>query len=79
MADDPVMPHRNPGGPGSGKESKMARHFGAQHMHNGYAAMGGALGRPIYKGASTGKTIAESIAAERRKAAREAAARKNKK
>lgn len=58
---------------------KMARHFGAQHMHNGYAAMGNALGRPIYKGVNSGRTIAEAIAAERRKAAREAAVKRGKK
>lgn len=26
----------------------MARHFGPQHVKNGYAAMGGSLKRPIY-------------------------------
>lgn len=28
----------------------MARHFGAQHMRNGYAAMGNSLVRPRYAG-----------------------------
>jgi hypothetical protein len=56
----------------------MAKHFGAQHVKNGYASMGGALGRPVYGGVNTGKSIAESIAAERRRAARMAAASKKK-
>ncbi|MGL4649576.1 MAG: hypothetical protein ACRC1H_09220 [Caldilineaceae bacterium] len=56
----------------------MSRHFGAQHIRNGYAAMGGALRRPIYGGVNSGKTIAEAIQAERRKAARIAAASKKK-
>ena len=56
----------------------MAKHFGAQHIKNGYAAMGGALGRPKYSGVNSGKSIAEAIAAERRRAARMAAASKKK-
>ena len=56
----------------------MARHFGPQHIKNGYAAMGKALGRPMYSGVNTGKSIAEAIASERRKAARIAAASKKK-
>lgn len=56
----------------------MARHFGAQHMKNGYAGMGGAKGRPIYNIRGV-RTVAEGIAAERRKAARMAAANKGKK
>lgn len=48
----------------------MARRFGAQHMRNGYAAMGGAMGRPIYKGVNSQRSIGEAIAAERAKAAR---------
>lgn len=56
----------------------MAKHFGAQHVKNGYAAMGGALGRPIYSGVKAGQSISEAIAAERRRAARMAAASKKK-
>ena len=63
---------------GAEKEKQMAKHFGAQHVKNGYAAMGGSLGRPIYSGVNTGKSIAESIVAERRRAARMAAASKKK-
>lgn len=59
-------------------EFVMARHFGPQHIKNGYAAMGGSLRRPLYAGVNAGKTIAESIAAERRRAARMAAASKKK-
>jgi len=54
----------------------MARHFGPQHVKNGYAAMGPAIGRPMYKGINANKTIAEAIAAERRKAAKAAAIKK---
>lgn len=57
----------------------MARHFGAQHVKNGYAAMGGSLKRPIYSGINSGMSVAQSIARERAKAAREAASRKTKK
>lgn len=53
----------------------MARHFGAQHMHNGYAAMGGNLKRPRYAGIS-GQSIAQAIARERAKAARAAKIKK---
>jgi hypothetical protein len=53
------------------------RHFGPQHLKNGYAGMGSALGRPYYSGA-TQRTVADAIAAARRTAAREAAARKKK-
>lgn len=56
----------------------MARHFGAQCIKNGYAAMGSAMGRPVYKGAS-GRNIHEAIAAERAKAEREARAKGTKK
>lgn len=56
----------------------MARHFGPQHVKNGYAAMGASKLRPIYSGINSGQSIAESIAAERRKAARQAAASKKK-
>lgn len=56
----------------------MARHFGPQHVKNGYAAMGGALRRPVYSGVNTGKSVAEAIAAERHRAARMAAATKKK-
>ena len=56
----------------------MARHFGAQHMRDGYAAMGGNKRRPIYGGSNTKRSVADAIAAERAKAAREARAKKNK-
>lgn len=56
----------------------MPRRFGAQNIANGYAAMGGNLARPIHKGFDSGRTVAESIAAERAKAARMAAASKKK-
>jgi hypothetical protein len=56
----------------------MPKHFGPHNMKNGYAAMGNHPSRPRHPGMS-GRSVAESIAAERRKAAREAAARKNKK
>lgn len=48
----------------------MARHFGAQHAKSGYAAMGGAMGRPIYKGMNAKRSVAEAIAHERNKAAK---------
>ena len=51
----------------------MSKHFGPHNIRNGYAAMGNARGRPIYKGVNTKKSIAESIAAERARAARHAA------
>ncbi|WP_186239469.1 hypothetical protein [Burkholderia gladioli] len=57
----------------------MARHFGAQHLKSGYSAMGNAMGRPMYKGINKDRSIAESIAAERAKAARMANASKKKK
>lgn len=56
----------------------MSRHFGPQHMHNGYAAMGKSPRRPMYANAA-GKSIAESIAAERARAARIAKANTKKK
>lgn len=56
----------------------MPKRFGPQHIKNGYAAMGGNKRRPIYKGTTT-RTVAESIAAARRTAQREAAARSSKK
>jgi hypothetical protein len=56
----------------------MARHFTAQCVKNGYAAMGGSLRRPVYSKAVSGSSVAEAIAAERRKAARIAAATKKK-
>lgn len=56
----------------------MARHFGPQHMKNGYAAMGAANGRPLYKYANKKRSVAESIAAERAKAIRMANANKKK-
>lgn len=56
----------------------MARHFGPQHMKNGYAAMGKSRLRPNYAGAG-GKSIAEAIAAERARAARIAKASAKKK
>lgn len=57
----------------------MSRHFGPQHIRNGYAAMGGSLRRPLYSGFNSQRTVAESIAAERAKAAREARAKAGKK
>ena len=50
----------------------MTRRFTAQHTKNGYAAMGGNLKRPRYKGIGN-TSIADSIARERNKAARAAA------
>ena len=56
----------------------MARHFGPQHIHNSYAAMGlNTRGRPIHKRGKT-RSVAESIAAARQAAAREAARSKKK-
>lgn len=46
----------------------MAKKFGAQHMRNGYAAMGGSLARPIYADVK-GRDVRAAIEAERRKAA----------
>lgn len=57
----------------------MSKRFSAQHMHNGYAAMGGAMRRPRYAGVDTGRSIAQSIAAERAKAVRMANAAMKKK
>lgn len=57
----------------------MAKHFGPQHVKNGYAAMGNAMGRPIYKGINTLRTTAQAIASERAKAARMANAKGKKK
>lgn len=57
----------------------MAKRFTAQHMHNGYAAMGGSLQRPIYAGVNQGRSIAEAIQSERAKAARMAKAMQGKK
>lgn len=54
----------------------MARHFGPQHVKNGYAAMGGSQRRPIYGGINSGLSIGESIARERARAARIAKASK---
>ena len=55
----------------------MTKHFTAQHVVNGYAAMGGSLKRPRIS--RTLRTVAESIAANRRTAARMAAASKRSK
>lgn len=57
----------------------MAKHFGAQHVKNGYAAMGNARGRPIYKGINAKRTIADAIAQERARGARMAAASQKRK
>lgn len=57
----------------------MARHFGAQHIANGYAGMGNSLRRPIHSGINSQRSVAEAIAAERDKAAREARAKTKKK
>lgn len=53
----------------------MSRHFGPQHMRNGYAAMGAAKRRPIYASAS-GRSVADSIARARAAAARAAKIKK---
>lgn len=53
----------------------MAKRFSAQHAKSGYSAMGNARSRPRIKGAG-GLSVAESIARERAKAARMAAATK---
>lgn len=50
----------------------MARHFGPQHIANGYAAMGGNKKRPHYSGFNSQRSVAESIAASRAAAARQA-------
>lgn len=50
----------------------MARTFGAQHMHNGYAAMGNSRRRPRYSAINSKRSVAEAIAAERAAAARAA-------
>lgn len=57
----------------------MARHFGAQHIVNGYAAMGGNKHRPKYSGFNSQRTVAESIAASRNAAARQARIKAGKK
>jgi hypothetical protein len=54
----------------------MAKRFGAQHARDGYAAMGGAMARPIYK-STGGRDIKAAIEAERRKAARAAKIKKS--
>jgi hypothetical protein len=54
----------------------MARHFGAQHIQNGYAGMGNSLRRPIHSGINTQRSVAEAISAERAKAARAAKIKK---
>lgn len=48
----------------------MSRRFSAQHMHNGYAAMGSARRRPIYSGMTRRRSVAQAIADERARAAR---------
>lgn len=53
----------------------MTRRFTAQHTASGYSAMGGSLARPRIGMGST-RTVAESIAAARRAAAREASRKK---
>jgi hypothetical protein len=55
----------------------MAKRFGAQHTASGYSAMGNALGRPKITGHKN-RSVADSIAAARRTAARIAAASKKK-
>ena len=49
-----------------------------RQMRNGYAHLGNALGRPVYKAASQ-TNVQEAIAAERARAAREARAKSSKK
>jgi hypothetical protein len=51
----------------------MARHFGPQHIKNGYAAMGQSRRRPLYSGFNSQRTVAEAIAAARHAAAKQAA------
>lgn len=48
------------------------RHFGPQHLTNGYAEMGGALHRPYYAGLTKKRSVHEAIAEARRQAAAEA-------
>ena len=48
------------------------RHFGPQHTHNGYAAMGNHPARPRSSAGNSGLSTAQSIARERDKAARAA-------
>lgn len=50
----------------------MSKRFSAQHVANGYAAMGDSLRRPRYAGVNSQMTVAESIARARRAAAMEA-------
>lgn len=50
----------------------MTKRFTCRHLKNGYAAMGNARGRPIYKGITAGRSVAQAIAEERAKAARQA-------
>ena len=57
----------------------MSRHFTAACTASGYAAMGNHRKRPRSKSSNSGRTVAESIAAERNKAARMANAMKSKK
>lgn len=54
----------------------MAKRFGAQHIKNGYAAMGGSRLRPVYAGFNSGRTVADAIARERAAAARAAKIKK---
>jgi hypothetical protein len=48
----------------------MAKHFGANNMHNGYAAMGNSLQRPRHKGVRS-RSVAQAIAAARASAAKQ--------
>ena len=57
----------------------MPRHFGPQHVRSGYAAMGSAIGRPMYKGINKGRTVAQAIAEEKVRAMRIAKALQGKK
>lgn len=50
----------------------MAKHYGPQHIANGYAAMGGNKKRPIYGGFNRKRTVAEAIAHSRAAAFRQA-------
>lgn len=52
------------------------RHFGPQHLKNGYAGMGGAMGRPYYAGLTKKRSVHEAIDAARRQAAAEARRKK---
>lgn len=57
----------------------MPRHFGPHNIANGYAAMGSSLRRPRYAGLDSTKSVAQAIAEERARAARQAKINNSKK